>query len=126
MQYLDGTKEQFLAFMGSFGNGPVQMVNFLKFKEEVDGKSGEEQYNIYMKAATPYLEKSGAKVLFYGQVQATLIGPADTKEWDKVIIVEYPSPQHFAGMATAPDYPNHLRRAALEDSRLFACKPNEL
>ena len=119
--YLDGTREQFMAFMALPEEGPFHMLNLLKFKEVVDdsGKSGREQYNEYMRAAAPFLQKAQADVLYYGEVHMNLVGPADEKDWDKVLIVAYTSKEDFANMVTHPDYPTALRNAALADSRLL-------
>jgi len=98
------------------------MLNLLKFKDKVEGTdlTGKEQYDLYMKAAAPFLKNAKAKVLFYGQAHFSIIGPADL-EWDKVIIVEYETNEAFINMATQKDYPDHLRTAALADSRLILC-----
>ena len=122
-KYLDGTKEQFMEFMQIPTDKPLQMLNLLKFKKQVEGTdlTGEQQYDIYMKAAMPFIKKTSAKVLYYGRANHTLIGPKGETEWDKIIIVEYPTKQHFAQMVMQKDYPAQLRIAALEDSRLIFC-----
>ena len=79
------------------------------------------QYSIYMKAALPFIKQSNAKVVWYGKAQFTLIGPTDTLEWDKIIIVEYATKSDFINMVMQKDYPNHLRVAALSDARLIFC-----
>ncbi|MEL6674465.1 MAG: DUF1330 domain-containing protein [Bacteroidota bacterium] len=119
--YLDGTREQFKAFMDLPEEGPFHMLNLLKFKETVDesGKTGREQYNEYMRAAAPFLQKAQADVLYYGEAQMNLVGPAEEKDWDKVLIVSYANKEAFANMVTHPDYPTALRNAALADSRLL-------
>jgi len=101
----------------------LQMVNLLKFKEKVEGNewSGEIQYRKYIEAIQSYFKASGAELVFYGAMEMTIIGPENEKEWDKIIIVRYPSKAHFMKMATAENYPHHLRIMALEDSRLYFC-----
>lgn len=122
-KFLDGTREQFIEFMQLPVDKPIQMLNLLKFKKQVEGTdlTGEKQYDLYMKAALPFIKETNAKVLYYGKTNHTLIGPKGELEWDKVIIVEYPTKQHFANMATKKDYPADMRMAALEDSRLIFC-----
>jgi uncharacterized protein (DUF1330 family) len=122
-KYLDGTEEQLLEFMKLPIEKPLQMLNLLKFKKQVEGTNltGEQQYNAYMKAALPFIKNTNAKVLFYGKANYTLIGPKGELEWDKVIIVEYATKQGFTDMILQKDYPSEMRIAALEDSRLIFC-----
>jgi len=115
--YLNGTKAQMEAFMQLPLEGPLMMLNLLKFKKD----GGEAQYKTYMQAAQPFLAKAKGKVVFYGIPQATLIGPAAGNEWDKVLIVQYDTKEQFLKMGGDPDYPIALRNAALEDSRLICC-----
>ena len=118
--YLGITEDQLRALRDYPEDVPVKMLNLLKFKEKVEDTSGSEAYEEYLKAAEPFLLKSSAKLLFVGKTEISLIGPLE-KEWDKVLVVEYPSKKHFFKMATAEGYPSHLRERALEDSRLILC-----
>lgn len=114
-----------LAALKAFPEGkPIQMVNFLKFKKQVPETSytGEQQYQIYMKAAAKYMAKIEATVVFYGKVKHTIIGPNDELEWDKILIVQYASKAEFFKMVMAEGYPSDLRALALEDSRLLLCE----
>jgi uncharacterized protein (DUF1330 family) len=122
-KYLDGSKEQFMEFMQLPTDKPLQMLNLLKFKKQVEGTvlTGEQQYNAYMKAALPFIKNSNAKVLYYGKANYALIGPKGELEWDKVIIVEYATKEDFANMVMQKDYPSEMRTAALENSRLIFC-----
>lgn len=120
--YLDATPDQFKAFMELPIDQPLKMLNLLKFKDQVEGtdKSGAEVYKEYMIAANPFFEKTNAKIVFMGNPQFTLIGPAALR-WDKVLIVEYATRQDFVSMVTDKDYPAPIRKRALEDSRLIFC-----
>ena len=122
-QYLDLTRQQFKAFMELPIDSPLQMLNLLKFKDQVleTGVTGKEQYKNYMKATAPFFENSRANVVYYGTPQFTLIGPQDTLEWDKVLIVEYPAKQDFVNMILTEGYPSEMRKLAIEDSRLIFC-----
>ena len=122
MTYLDVTKEQFQQFMALPTEGPVMMLNLLKFKSKLEssGKSGAQKYKDYLNAAQPFFGKVDAKILFYGTPQMNLIGPSEL-EWDKVLIVEYGSKNDFINMVTAEGYPAQMRSAALEDARLIFC-----
>ena len=124
MTYLDGTKAQFQSFMALPDDGTFYMLNLLKFKDQVPetGKTGREQYREYLQAATPFLQESGAEVVFTGTALLALIGPQGDVEWDKVLIVKYANKAAFSNMVTRPDYPGDLRKMALADSRLICCK----
>ncbi len=126
-KFLNAEKEQFVKFLKSPIEGSLQMLNLLKFKNHVaeTGLSGKDQYKEYMKATTPFFQKSNAKILFYGEPQFTIIGPKGDLEWDKILIVEYEKKEDFVNMITDKDYPSHLRTLALEDSRLIFCKSNK-
>ena len=102
-------------------NQPLVMINFLKFKEKVENSelTGEEQYALYGKAFMPFVKTSGAKIIWSGKPMMYFIGNEDDTLWDKVLLVEYPSKQHFLDMISAPDYPHELRSAALFDSKLM-------
>jgi len=121
-KYFDLTKDQFKAFAELPIDAPLQMLNLLKFKNHVKetNKSGREQYNDYMKATTPFFQKSNANVVFFGDAKFNLIGPQEL-EWDKVLIVEYANKNDFIKMITTEGYPAKMRRLAIEDSRLIFC-----
>ena len=119
--YIDPTRDQFNAIATSNIEGKLSMLNLLKFKEKAGNISGEDQYKLYMAAATPFLEKINAKVVFYGKPIANVIGPTEV-EWDKILIVEYADKSDFIKMLTTEGYPAALRAKALEDSRLIVCK----
>jgi len=123
-QFIDIEAEG-LAVLKAFPEGtPIQMVNFLKFKNLVPetGNSGEEQYTIYMKAAAKYMTEIDANIVFFGTVKHMIIGPNDELEWDKILIVKYASKLEFFKMVMAEGYPSHLRKLALKDSRLMLCE----
>ena len=115
--FIDPTSEQFRDFAKSSVTGKVMMLNLLKFKKD----GGEQQYQKYMAATTPFMQKTNAKVIFYGKPTFSFIGPTEL-EWDKVLIVEYANKADFLNMITAEGYPAAMRTAALEDSRLIVCE----
>lgn len=122
--FLEINKEQFQKFMELPMDTPVVMLNLLKFKDSVleTGLTGELSYKEYMKQATPFFAKANAQVLFMGKPKTMLIGPEDEGLWDKVLLIKYNTIADFLGMVQAEGYPSHLRKQALEDSRLIHCK----
>lgn len=120
MATIDPTREQISAFAKAPIEGPVVMLNLLKFK--ADG--GAESYAKYGELAAAHLKRAGGKVLYHGSGRATVIGDDG---WDSVLLVEYPSRQAFLDMVMHPDYQaiTHYRTDALLDSRLFCTTPTE-
>jgi len=110
--------EAFQAFTARAQEGPVIMLNLLKFKP----RGGEEMYARYAEAVLPFLQKCGARVIYMGRTAERLLG---RDAWDSLILVEYPTRQAFIGMISSPDYQaiQHLRDESLERSVLYATDP---
>ncbi len=122
MNYISPTENQIGTFIQSEYQGPIVMLNLLKFKAQADygDMTGEEMYAQYAKKTASLIAKVGAKVMFMGKIHQILIGPED-KVWDKILIVEYPSRQALLQMLQMDLYKENAkdRTAALEDSRLI-------
>jgi len=123
--YLNADPQAFMAFKKSVPEGPITMLNYLRYKTTVEetGESGKAAYSAYLNAATPFLKKVGAEVLFFGAPKHMVIGPAEEALWDAVLVVKYASITDFIVMVQDKAYPAHLRKRALSDSRLIYCKP---
>jgi uncharacterized protein (DUF1330 family) len=77
-------------------DGPIYMVNLLKFKaraEYPDGReadlTGAEAYARYGAAVVALIAEHGGRIIFSGAVNWLMIGRAD-ELWDQVAVVEYP------------------------------------
>lgn len=125
--YIQVNPDEFQKFKNTTNGEPVIMLNLLRYKDRVEenGETGKESYSKYLNAASPFLQKVNAEVLFFGTPKHMLIGPADEELWDAIIVVKYNSFSDFMGMAKAEGYPSHLRERALLDSRLIHCKSIE-
>ncbi|MBU2945276.1 DUF1330 domain-containing protein [Zobellia uliginosa] len=121
--YLEINEKEFSAFVKLPKDNSVVMLNLLKFKERVSetGLSGADSYKEYMKKATPFFIKAEADILFMGKESTMLIGPGNEGLWDKILLIKYNSISHFLEMIQSEGYPSHLRKQALEDSRLIHC-----
>ncbi len=130
-RYLEPTQEAGQAFVARQVEGPVVMLNLLRFREVADytgqpelasseAISGADAYRRYMAHGQPFFEAVGGAVQFAGEGGDMLIGP-DDKRWDLVLLVRYPSQKAFLNFVSNPDYRAGLghRTAALEDSRLL-------
>lgn len=118
------TPEQLAQLQSYPKNTPLVMVNILKFKAETEtGETGQDAYARYFKNSGPFVAKSGAKLLWKGQVHTSLIGDL-SKQPQLIFLVEYPSVDHFFAMITNPDYQKIAtdRTLALEYGGLIACK----
>ena len=120
---IEPSAEQIAALASSRIEGPIAMLNLLRFREQAiepdSGMTGAEAYGLYGQSVAPFLEAAGAKVLSAVNCDTGVIGPSQP-EWHMAIIVEYPSREAFIGMVSDPGYleVSVHRTAALADSRL--------
>lgn len=101
------TAEQFQTLLSSEYEGPVCMLNLLKFKvwaEYDDGRdeviSGREAYGRYAEKMQKLVESKGGRFLFGGEVKGLVLGEVE-ELWDSVGIVEYPSREEFVAIASS-------------------------
>jgi len=102
----------------------VTMLNILRFNETTEtGESGIASYKRYGAKAQDFLNKTGAKVIWAGEVLATVIGDsADMPH--QILLVEYPSVDSFLSMVLSPEYQAITadRTMALQYGGLYACQ----
>jgi hypothetical protein len=111
--------------------GPVTMLNLLRFREEADYAefpqlappspiSGRDAYDRYIRHTVPFLNATGGSLEFIGIGGHYFIGPTDER-WDLVMLITQSSVTDFFGFASNADYMAGVghRTAALEDSRLL-------
>jgi hypothetical protein len=128
---LEPTQEAGRAFWQRGITGPVVMLNLLRFREIADYSadpalapatpiSGAAAFDRYIAHTLPYLRESGGEILFLGAGGRFLIGPAEER-WDQAMLVRQSSVQSFMAFADNAGYRAGLghRTAALEDSRLL-------
>ena len=123
MSAIRPNKSQFVELMEAPDEGPVVMLNLLKFKEQSDGAgSGASEYAKYSDAAVQMVEARGGKVLWMGRADQILIGDPEEK-WDSVALVQYPSRKDFVEMVSTPEYEqaHEHRESGLERTVLIAC-----
>ncbi len=103
------TPEGMQAFLAKDIEGPVSMVNLLKFKERAeyaDGRetdlTGAEAYALYGQDMIGWVTSRGGRMLFSGPAHHLVLGEAD-ELWDQVAIVEYPSKEAFVQIVSAPE-----------------------
>ena len=89
--------EQIAGFFEPGPDGPIYMVNLLKFKDRAeyeDGRdtelTGAQAYGIYGTEVSKLLTKFGGAAMFSASVQRLMLGEVEDL-WDKVAIAMYPS-----------------------------------
>jgi hypothetical protein len=101
-------------------DGPVFMVNFMKYRESADydgvkgaegatpaGISGEQADDLYN--PTEVLHKIGAEVMFFGNV----VAQGAEGEWDRMGIVKYATRRSFIDMQNRRDFKEkHVHKEA--------------
>jgi len=127
MAFIEPTESQVREFAENGPDGPIVMLNLLKFAERATysanhnepERTGEEAYAVYSETALQKVAGAGGSLFFMSPAHASVIGPEG--EWDLVALVRYPSKQAFLTMVADPEYLAcaHHRAAALADSRLI-------
>ncbi len=103
---------------------PVVMLNLLRFRKTaeqgqgVDGLTGEAAYREYGRRFAELGPRFGGEPIWMGDALNSIIGG---EEWDRVILVRYPTRRQFVEMLADPDYQSisSIRSAAIQDSRLI-------
>jgi uncharacterized protein (DUF1330 family) len=119
------TPEQIQALLSGPMDGPVVMVNLLRFKPKADapdeGLSGEEAYRRYADEMRNFVASKGGRFLWVGRVDSQVIGDGG-EGFHMIGLVEYPSRQAFLAIASdahVQDIGVH-RAAGLESQWLLA------
>jgi uncharacterized protein (DUF1330 family) len=105
-------------------DGPVVMLNLLRYRDQAadgSGRSGREAYQAYGELVAPMVLDLGGSFVVHAVAEQTVIGPPG-EAWDEMVLVEYPSRAAFLAMVQSPAYleAHAHREAALADSRLVA------
>lgn len=126
------TPAQLKALAGSKLEGPIVMVNLLRYreraayepgtKEAAENLSGRAAYQRYGQTALRCVLEAGGAIVWGGQQHLVMVGGEDEK-WDEVVCVRYPSRQAFLDMIERPDYRAALyhRDAGLARTALLCC-----
>ena len=117
-----------LATTASDEDGPVWMVNLMKYRDRADyadGRattiSGRQADDLY----TPLepLAAVGAEIVFGGDIDQQLLGAAPI--WDRVGVVKYPTRRSFIEMQSRPDFQElHAHKdAGMQQTIVIGCQP---
>ncbi|QLC24519.1 DUF1330 domain-containing protein [Parasphingopyxis algicola] len=129
--HLDVTPEAGRDFIMRGIQGPVVMLNLLRFRETADYTgfpdiapaapiSGAEAFDLYVAHTLPFLQSSGGELLFLGDGGPWLIGPAGER-WDKAMLVRQVSVDSFVAWSNDAEYLTGIghRTAAIKDARML-------
>lgn len=130
-RYLEPTQSAGRRFVQRGLEGPVYMLNLLRFRPVADYAAspdlapatpitGAEAFDRYIDSTLPYLQESGGELVFLGAGGPFLIGP-EHERWDVAMMVRQSSVASFLAFAGHGAYLAGLghRTAAIEDSRLL-------
>ena len=129
--YIEPTDAAVEAFLALGIEGPVVMLNLLRFRKIADYSatpelaperpiSGAAAYKHYLEIVSPHLGKYGGELIFMGKAGPMLIGP-DGERWDAGLLARQRSTQALVAALRDPAYlalAAH-RIAALEDTRIL-------
>ena len=114
-------KEQTKGFFEPGGQGPIYMLNLLKFKDKAeyaDGRetdlTGAEAYALYGAEVSKILIKLGGGGMFDAKVERLMLGEVE-ELWDRVAVAMYPNRQAMIAMMQSAEYQaiHHHRDAGL-------------
>lgn len=120
----------FLATRPESEDGPIYMVNLMKYHEvaqyegdnekQISGREADDRYN-----PASILSRIGATFMLVGDV----VGNADSPEdWDRIAVVRYPTRRSFIDMQSRKDFSEkHVHKAAgMKRTIIIACRPEDL
>ena len=104
------TEEQMKGFLEPGREGPIYMLNLLKFKETAqyaDGREtdlgGAEAYAIYGQEVIQHLQKVGGAPMFSAGVERLMLGEVE-ELWDAAAIAMSPSRKAMLEMISSSEY----------------------
>jgi uncharacterized protein (DUF1330 family) len=129
--HVDPDKERYAIFKELPRNQTIHMLNLVRLRETAvyeDGMivTGREAYAAYARESAPVFRRLGGRIVWSGTLDMVLIGP-ENEYWDICFVAEYPDAEAFIAMLRDDDYRKAVkhRQAAVIDSRLIRCLPNE-
>ena len=103
---MEATTDQLAALSDDDHDGPVVMMNLLKYRAKSgDGAgSGRDAYVRYSRGFVPLLKRCGGTVLWAGDVTGVALGDDDADDWDYAVLVRYPDRQAFVDTMRSAEY----------------------
>lgn len=109
-EVLPTSAERIEAMQADGPDGPIYMVNLLKFNERAeyaDGRetdlTGRQAYQLYGRAVAELIKVYEGEVVFVGDVTFLALGQVEDL-WDEVAIAKYPNRRALFEMSTSADW----------------------
>lgn len=116
---------------------PWVLVSLLRFKHRVSTAnrgtiSGAAAYQQYFDACLPVLKRFGGTIVWAGDTQFAVAGlsssspPQDQAQWDRVVVVRYPTPAAYRAFVGDPEYRQalKLKEEAVAETQVLVCSPD--
>ena len=104
------SRERITEMMAPGPDGPIYMVNLLKFKERAeyeDGRetdlTGEQAYQLYGQGVSELLKDYGGEIVFAADVTFLALGQVEDL-WDEVAIAKYPNRGALLAMSSSDEW----------------------
>ena len=125
---IDPTYATRLATTPPSDDGPVWMINLMKYRETADYTDGREstvsgRHADDLYAPLESLAAVGAEVVLIADVETQLLG--DEPKWDRVGVVKYPTRRAFIEMQSRPDFiDKHVHKdAGMKQTIVIGAQP---
>ncbi len=109
-EVLPSSAERLAAMAEPGPDGPIFMVNLLKFKDQAeyeDGRAteltGREAYQLYGAAVSNLITEYDGEIVFAGDVTFLSLGQVE-ELWDEVAIAKYPNRGALLAMSTSDEW----------------------
>ena len=109
-------------------DGPIWMVNLMRYHQRAQYADGDDQGLTGREADDRYapveiLTEIGARVAFFAEVEQQLLGAEPV--WDRVAVVEYPTRRSFIEMQSRRDFraKHEHKQAGMERTIVMGCVP---
>ena len=109
-EVLPSSPEQIKEMQEVGPDGPIYMVNLLRFKDKADYEdgrntdlSGRDAYQIYGLQVAKMIEGFGGEIVFVGDVTFLALGQID-ELWHEVAIAKYPNRNALLQMSSSPEW----------------------
>lgn len=104
------SRERISEMMEPGPDGPIFMVNLLKFKDRAqyeDGRetdlNGRDAYRIYGREVSKLIVEYGGSITFAGDVTFLALGQVE-ELWDEIAIAKYPNRAALLEMSSSPEW----------------------
>ena len=109
-EVMPSSRERIAEMMEPGPDGPIYMVNLLKFKEHAeydDGRatdlSGRDAYGLYGREVSKLIGQYGGEVTFVADVTFLSLGQVE-ELWDEIAIAKYPTRAALFEMSSSPEW----------------------